>query len=89
MRTLFERLRDGDGLQEFSLEDVNAMLVDAGAYCMSFWGHFIGRFHPDNKEFVARGKVLHHRFVGPLTLKHSHRRDKDDLDWLRKELADG
>ncbi len=90
MRTLFERLPSGHERPtlEFPLEHVNAMLVDAGTNSIFFCEHFIGRFHPNNHDLIARSSSLRRRFLA-LVLKHPYGRDEDRLADVRKELVTG
>jgi hypothetical protein len=89
IRTLFEVLPDGQQRSRipFLLEEVNAMLVDAGTNALFFCNHFIRRFKRDDKSLVARFEALHRRFLR-LVLNHPFGRDDDSLQAVRMELGE-
>jgi hypothetical protein len=83
--------QDGNGTNtarmRVSDEELNAMIVDAGANALMFCGAFLECFHPDNEEFKKRIAELDTDFKA-LTLLHPYGRNEEPLKRLRLELEE-
>jgi len=87
IRFIFEQ--DNNGINtpktRVSDEELNAMVVDAGANALTFCSAFIDCFHSDNEDFKTRIRDLDTDFR-VLTLLHPHNRDEEALENMRLEL---
>ena len=70
---------------ELPLEEVNAMLVDAGRNTLMFCDRFIGCFRAGDNTLVRRYKDLYKSFLD-LLLTHPAGRDADALEVVRREF---
>jgi len=89
MRALLEQMPDGTQVPHlvYSLDHVNAMLVDTGRNALLFCDRFVDRFRPGEGKFIKRVRYLHLTFL-KLILKHPDGRDNDILDAVRAEIAE-
>lgn len=88
LRQLFPRNDDGTERVVISLSDeqINAIMVDAGANVLMFCKTFVLRFKPHDESLATRIQELDAEFK-VLVLKHKHGRDESVLVAIRVELA--
>lgn len=87
MRFVFERDEQGYEHPRVRVSDdqLNAMIVDAGANALRFCEAFADAYHPNNQGFAKRLEEIEIRFL-VLTLRHPKGRDEPVLEDIRELL---